>query len=89
MEKKNRRIVPLKRRPDLTEVVQLCLEALVKWEAGDSAEDLNMALSELKDHDVSIKTVERSDAFEDSINLFLTDGTAYRISAKRVDNNFR
>jgi hypothetical protein len=84
MEKKNRRIVPLKRRPDLTEVVQLCLEALVKWEAGDSAEDLNMAMYELKDHDLNIKAIERSNAFEDSLNLLLTDGTTHRISVKRI-----
>lgn len=88
MEQKNRRIVQLKRRPDLVEVVQLCLEALVKWKDNKPLEELNMALSELKDSDVEIKSIERSEAYA-SVLLFMNDGTSYSISVARLDNNFR
>jgi hypothetical protein len=87
MEKK-RRVVQLKKRPDMVEVIQLCLEALVKWEAGGSPEDLNMAISELRDADVAIKSVERS-KLDSAVLLFLSDGTSYGISVSRLDNNFR
>jgi hypothetical protein len=87
MEKK-RRIVQLKKRPDMSEVIQLCLEALVKWEAGSSPEDLNMALSELRDADIAIKSVERS-THSDLVLLFMSDGTSYGVSVSRLDNNLR
>ena len=86
-----RKIVTASKRPDLLEITHLCLEALVKWSNSSSSatEDLNMALEELRKVDIEIKYVEKSLSSDESLNLFMTDGTSYRLSIRRTDNSFR
>lgn len=72
----------------MSEVVQLCLEALVKWEDSKPLEELNMALSELKDSNIAIKSIERS-KLSDLVLIYMDDGTSYGVSISRLDNSFR
>lgn len=82
-----RRIVRAKTRVDLAEVVFLSLEAMDNWSKDRSAsEDLNMAANELSKTQTVIKSIERSGADDDSINIYMTDGTSYRVYVTRTDS---
>lgn len=75
-----------KTRVDLAEVVFLSLEAMDNWSKDRSAsEDLNLAVNELCKTQTSIKSIERSGADDDSINIYMEDGTSYRVYVVRTD----
>jgi hypothetical protein len=85
-----RRIAKSVKRPDMVEIIQLALEVVKKWSSDDPiVSDLNLTGREFNDCEVGLKSIERSEAKEDSLNVFMTDGTSYQISVKRTDNNFR